>query len=371
VPSLCEELFGVPWAELDFADVESFFAEQGEEGLTWEAKGGTFGVHIVRKTSCGFGNSERGGFLILGIEGDATVGWRVEGMELSADPELQVGQTIRAGVRPTPPHQLKSWRISGNRSVVIVQLDPVAVPPAITSQGQVYERVTGETVPVRDPARLATLFARGKTAEAEAEALAGRAPNNVPILDLVEQELVLPEVSFYVAGAAMAYRDDIGSRLFTPETDSLLREAAASLCGLSSEHLSVDMVRRQNATFAVAHNAPVGGYQVDAIAAGFWDGSAAIYWVTRDPAVVRGTMLRNCVIPAWTSVTRILVALGGSSPARAHITLTPSERYAEGRLETPAILKRAIELQPPTEDEIRSVEREVSRAAGQEAHETE
>jgi hypothetical protein len=61
--TLSEQLFGCPWDQLGLTEIEQFFDEVSEEGLTWEAKGGTFGAHLVRKAACAFANSERGGFL--------------------------------------------------------------------------------------------------------------------------------------------------------------------------------------------------------------------------------------------------------------------------------------------------------------------
>jgi hypothetical protein len=369
MPTLSEELFDVPWDDLDIVHLNTFFGDAGEEGLTWEAKGGIFAARIVRKAASGFGNSERGGFLILGINGDAASGWTVDGMRLSSQPELQVGQVLRAGVRPIPNHELKSWQISPDHFVVVVRIEPVSVPPAITSQGQVYERVTGETVPVDDPGRLATLFERGRIAEQRAEELADAGPSKVPTLDLVEREDLLEEVAFFVSGAGTAYRDDIGQRLFRAETDALLKRAAAELCGLPPDHHNVQIVRRQDATFAVAGNSPSGSFRTDVICAAFWDGSTSIESITRDSAVVRGSLVRQRVVPAWKVVTEILRALGGSGPIRLSVTLTASDRYVEGPLPTAVRIKRIILLDDPTEDEIQSVEREVRRAGGQEAHE--
>jgi hypothetical protein len=60
-------IFGVPWDELALEHVESFLADAGGEGLTWEAKGtelphpGTVAKHV-----CGFANAVDGGYLLLG-----------------------------------------------------------------------------------------------------------------------------------------------------------------------------------------------------------------------------------------------------------------------------------------------------------------
>jgi hypothetical protein len=39
-----QDLFRTPWEDLTVEDVEAFPADAGDEGLTWEAKGGAGGV---------------------------------------------------------------------------------------------------------------------------------------------------------------------------------------------------------------------------------------------------------------------------------------------------------------------------------------
>jgi hypothetical protein len=43
---------------------------------------------------------------------------------------------------------VRSWKAAGKRSAV-VRVHPVAEPPCVTTGGQLYERVSGETIPGR------------------------------------------------------------------------------------------------------------------------------------------------------------------------------------------------------------------------------
>ena len=51
--------------------------------------------------------------------------------------------------------------------VAVVVVEPIDVPPCM-SGGSVFERVSGKTVPVTDPAVLRSLFARGEAARESA-----------------------------------------------------------------------------------------------------------------------------------------------------------------------------------------------------------
>src|SRR5204863_102972 len=79
----------------------------------------------------------------------------------SEEPELWIGQVLRS-LEPAPRHVPKAWRRDDGRVVAVVWVDPVDAPRCMTPQGQIYERVWGETLPVRDPARLDALFRRGR-----------------------------------------------------------------------------------------------------------------------------------------------------------------------------------------------------------------
>jgi len=53
------DLFGAPWEDLTREHLGEFFADAGDESLLWEAKGTRPHPGAVRKSVCGFANSER------------------------------------------------------------------------------------------------------------------------------------------------------------------------------------------------------------------------------------------------------------------------------------------------------------------------
>ena len=57
-------LFDVPWNDVDLEQVREFFANAGEEGVTWEAKAederGQLRPDSIRKAACGLANQVGG-----------------------------------------------------------------------------------------------------------------------------------------------------------------------------------------------------------------------------------------------------------------------------------------------------------------------
>lgn len=161
------DLGGIPWARLSLADIDAFLAAEAEETLYWEAKGDgreRLGPHALAKAVCGFANSERGGYVILG----AKLSDRAYVMPgLTHPPAAELGawvdQVIRSGaVKPLPWFEPRTF--VERPGAAIIAIDPVEQPPCVTSGGAVYERTSGRTVPVTDPSELARLFATGRTA---------------------------------------------------------------------------------------------------------------------------------------------------------------------------------------------------------------
>lgn len=171
-----ESIFRRPWGSLTLDDVRSFLADAGDEGLTWEAKG-TERPHpgSVQKHVSAFANSI-GGFFIVGASREGKTGpWRIDPVELEGDePGPWFSKVIRNNLSPVPWYDVKEWTQDEKR-VAVVNVDPVAEPPCMTGSGDVFIRVSGESVKVVDPSVLGGLFERGRARMLGAEAEALRA----------------------------------------------------------------------------------------------------------------------------------------------------------------------------------------------------
>lgn len=165
--------FGVAWEDLGLPEIRAFFADAGDEGLTWEAKGTSIRPEHVRKSVSAFGNGHLPGFLVLGASrANRGSPWSLDGWSFPDEPETWIAQCIlNGGVRPRPAIQTKAWPIDPSHHVAVVLIYPVAVPPVITRDGQVWERLSGVSQAVSDPVVLRDLVARGQDARTAAEGL--------------------------------------------------------------------------------------------------------------------------------------------------------------------------------------------------------
>lgn len=337
---MVESLFGASWDELGRDQVENFLADAGDEGLTWEVKGDAHqGAwprrEQIEKAVSGFGNSHIGGVFIVGAErkDKRKSGWTLDGLEPPKGTESQIalGRAIR-GVRPTPPFQIKVWLTQEGREAAIIWIRPVDRPPAITRDGRVFERTTGETEPVRDPAMLSRLFAAGEGAARQAEERAwrgARAATGVSATQRVYGEVLnwneaTPNQGKVGIGvAATAYEPDIGGRLFRTSFADLMDRIVTSqlVCIRVSGFQSPDhYLRRQTRESIVARLDPSIGLDHAnrfAIRAG-WEGAVGVACLLPEGSSL-AFLCDEVLGPAWTVASRLVLALGGTG--RLHLAL--------------------------------------------------
>lgn len=218
-----ETFFGVPWREVELEHVKALLSEAIDEGLTWEAKGTERPrPDAVRKHCCGFANA-MGGFLIVGARRDDAT-WVVDGVDFRGDePKLWLGNVIRDGLAPAPWHEIHAWRVEDGRYVAVVRIDQVSAGPCMTASGEVFERVSGATVRVDDPASLRRLFERGEAATAAAEGVAARALGEPP------SPTDDPRLTIALALAPTGKPSDVSARLFTKQFEGEMVEIFEAL----------------------------------------------------------------------------------------------------------------------------------------------
>jgi hypothetical protein len=142
--------------------------------------------------------------------------------------------------------------VSDGKRVAVVRVDPVAEPPCVTSDGQLFERVSGETITVRGGADVRALYDRGRVAAERAEANALRALDEVATNSVpgVGGSMLLTVLSIAPVGTAR----DIAAEVFSPRAvkrvrelvDALPREPHFPEQGLQMER-SADAAGRQDA----------------------------------------------------------------------------------------------------------------------------
>jgi hypothetical protein len=143
-----------------------------------EAKGTTIGPAVVQKAASAFGNSWLPGFLLLGVDQDATSrAWTIDGWpKPHREMPLWVDDCLGNGkVHPVPTLAVRHWDLPKGNVVACIAFWPVTNPPVVVSNGQVWLRTSSKSVQVIEPSELRRLFDRGEAARSRAAQLSKEA----------------------------------------------------------------------------------------------------------------------------------------------------------------------------------------------------
>lgn len=367
-------LLGPPLQELSLSDIQAFLDEADSEPLLWEAKGTEVDAHLVRKEVCGFANGRQTGFLILGASKDGGA-WKLDGLDLDGDPPAWISDVIAGGLRPQPAVDVRSIGVDGGKHVAVVEIPPVAIAPCI-SRGTVYERVSGRTVPVKEPLRLAELYGRGDAAKAKTSAAA--ADLSAELLEdrgLPGAGDPWPRVSIAVAATGQA--PDVSSVLFSRDFEAELARAVKEVLAPNPGAVpdpfgpQFRMGFEQSNRFVDCqdlhgHSRPI-YWHVRAI----WNGAVGVYATWEVDSAFAEHIAEILVTPAWRAAATLVEHLGGFGPSYSQI-LVDGKDALRGRDGGPlgiTRLNRGPTETTASEDELRSVYRELRRATGQTIYE--
>jgi len=101
-PSL-QTPFGAPWDDLSLEVLRAFFAQAGDETLTWEAKGGIVHKEQVLKAASAFGNSLLGGLVLGASQAKKGGPWSPDRSTFPDEPTTWVSTCLmNDAVRPRP-----------------------------------------------------------------------------------------------------------------------------------------------------------------------------------------------------------------------------------------------------------------------------
>jgi hypothetical protein len=371
------DLFPTPWLDLSLPVLKAFLSSAEPEPLQWEAKGTNLDAHAVRKAANAFANSVDGGFLILGADedkkaADRSCRWTVAGMQFPDDPKLWIVATIKDGLRPVPAIDIVTFDADEGGHVAVVWVPPIDDPPCV-NRGTVYERLPGRSEPVKDPLRLAALYARGQRARDTALS------NSVTsATSLIGGRLALPDaktgtVRFSVAVCHVAHTHaDIASRLFrasfTQELQQVLRPLVQGgpVAGRLSGAMSQDAV--------TAQGVDAFGEKAWDIRAS-WDGAVAVCFDSLADSSTHPESLAQSISSAWTTALQLAEKLGGQGDHFAAVRLSGRElvRSVQDQRDPTELplLTRGPQLSAPSQDTTEHLAREIARIAGQRAYEPE
>jgi hypothetical protein len=290
----------------------------------------------VRKAVTAFANAI-GGYPLIGVRRDVgSRSWIADGVAFgeNVEPAVWAGNVIRNGVSPVPRFDVRSWATAAG-AVAVIRIEPVPVMPCMTSNGEVFERVSGESVKVTDPAVLQRLYERGWAAETLtlAEAAIGRA---------LERERISappwpPYLKLTLARCPTGKPDDVAETLFAPTFEATLRDTWHALpsepleIATGTPQLQVEVTQGYVAAVPVSGGGPK--RQEWSIVTS-WDSSVTltlfIYRATTTDdhaSLLASAIFEDAVAPAARASERLVQALGGYG--RAHVALlVEGERYS-------------------------------------------
>lgn len=343
--------FGRSWEELTLEDLRAFFDHADEEGWTWEAKGTRARPEHVQQAASAFGNSVEGGYLVLGARrrDGASGPWIVDGVNVGPQPRLWVTSALmNDAVRPVPAYDTKAFELDEGLSVVVVNFRPAAVPPVITNNGQVWERLSGASQQVKDPATLRTLVERGQHALDEASRATDEA------VGAFFGDAIAVHYSLVVVMAAVGATGDVTTKVFRESVHELaLRlvraapEAAPHRVGgdLGQGRLRVWSYDSDEAPIRLVEVSRHGPVTVALGSAIVDDGLRA---VAQSVEVLR---------PYWADAAAVVAEL--SSVGLAHVRVA-----VRGKARGVTAASRWTNSHEPSQEDLLAIQRELRRSLG-------
>lgn len=368
-------IFGVPWQQLTLGDLERFLVEADPEPLLWEAKGVVANKGEIRKQVCGFANSHDGGYVIVGADQADDGSWTLNGVEFEDEPPTWVSNVIgNGGVNPYPDGlDTRSFEITKGRHVAVIRVPPIAAPPCNT-HGTVYERVSGRTISVREPLRLAELFARGDQARQNAEATAHSAALRVLIEGREHPRHEPQRAQLGLGLSATGYLPDISSRLFTPRFDSLTRGNIGSLLEHGPQVAGPPRMRQRVTQESMVFESEATDALLGQswVVRASWHGGVGVYWASGVNEFVIQSVVGGPVRQAWALAEETLRTLGPQGPRHLQLVVAggpfidnPPPYLMTGIDYTPPVIGRGPIAAGVQDDILASIERELRRTAGE------
>jgi hypothetical protein len=253
---------------------------------------------------CGFANSHDGGYLIIGASQGDDGCWALDGIEFPDEPPTWVANVVgNGGVNPYPDGlDIKSFPTADGKHVAVVWVPPSPTPPC-NAHGTVYERVSGRTISVREPLRLAELFARGDRARREAQTNADAMARYMLIAgrDLEGYSPTHPQ--FGLGLAAAGYLPGVESRLFSRAFEERVLaciealEHGPSLAGRPRPRPTVTQDSRQ---FVSEGTEQLLGRSW--IVRATWHGDIGMYWTQAVETTEISSIIEGPLTQSWTSL---------------------------------------------------------------------
>lgn len=138
------------WNLLCTDDIQNFLFGDGEENFFFEFKADQETTSKLVKEISAFANTY-GGYLFLGVNDDKTISGCLEWNE------QRIHSTIHDSISPTPIFDVKKFEIDG-KVIYIIKIEEGKNPPYVTNKGQIFERLSSGSFPIKESSRLNLLY---------------------------------------------------------------------------------------------------------------------------------------------------------------------------------------------------------------------
>jgi hypothetical protein len=358
-------VFGPSWNDLTLDDLRAFLADAPSEPLEWEAKA-ALRADSVRKHVCGFSNAHNEGYLILGAEQSGDDSWALDGIAFNGEPpDVITNMLANGGVTPLPDGvNVRAFDVGDGKHLAVVRVPPIATPPCNT-RGTVYERVSGKTLPVTDPTRLAALFARGDAARERATAIARGAAQ--AMLMRGRERSPADDVQIALGLAADGYASNLNTRPFSRTVMDGIGSSMGSvlarddpLVGPGGPRITPEIW--QDAVLQYTEATHSHGYSWTACIAR--DGGVGLYWTMNVQQISPEELVRDPIRRAWLSAEELLRMLEPMGLRSLHVMVAGGPFPKNGQGVEPLEIVRSRLAGGPDEAMLASIKRELERTRG-------
>lgn len=138
------------WNQLLSSDIEELLTSDISENFFFEFKADDETPAKLIKEISAFTNTY-GGYILLGVNNDKTIGGCQKWTEQC------IHSTIYDSMTPIPNFDVKEFKIQDSL-VLVIKIEEGAMPPYVTNRGEIYERVSSGSFPIRDSSKLTQLY---------------------------------------------------------------------------------------------------------------------------------------------------------------------------------------------------------------------
>jgi hypothetical protein len=215
----------------------------------------------------------------------------------------------------------KSWPVADDRHVVVLRVEPVAVPPCLVD-GRVFQRVSGRSDPILDQSVLLDLTRKGIAALERAR---NAAVNGAIALAFREQRL--KSHSLAIALAPSAPDANASRRVFWRSWDAIVAEQLGELSELPrSWGVSPGLRGEHHRTSSTMKLEGAGYSGATWIVESHSDGTIAVAWRDdADSVGVNEAVSDYWLGKPWRIAADLSLSLGGRGPAFLAVATSGSE----------------------------------------------